>query len=487
MARCGKPRGLRTGQADAAIGLAIAGLAKAGSPEAKPASLLFQMYPSRPKGQRRASGIGSPRIAIRRHPRRPARWTARLLSILVLGLAATETMVTAAPTGWLPLESMSSTRPVRSGAVAPLVRNTGLPARAQDLPARPDRDGQRLRQRLQSRQSARWNQIELARVLSDDSWQELALWLDRRVDDSRLIDLEVQNQARWQVLEQLAGQANAGIAICDHLLAVVPRAEASRLPLLLADARFQARQLADPHRRVLLAPAAVGWPRLTQPARLLEEWCQAAASETRGIWNCDPLPHDVWDRAQLPEMSLIERIALLAFGFGRRVQLTLDDQTLQIAFPPYDDRSICHVRVEDRFWRAELNRLRAQLPQRFPDVTYETTDDDVPQLAGTLGQLATLLDLLEQARPQPGAAAAAEQRYTLKVEGQTAEAVIQVIAKQTERQLVVEGQIDDRLSRMVRLDVREATLDGLMAEIARQADLEILVGKTQITLRPRSE
>jgi hypothetical protein len=319
--------------------------------------------------------------------------------------------------------------------------------------------------------------LELQQILASDPWPGLPLWCDRRVDRSRVVDLELQNETIQTVLERLAEACRAAVVILDDTVVLLPQPAATRLPVVLADARRQVRDLPAALRQPLLRKSERRWPRLAQPRQLWQEWLASTKVTTLG----DPLPHDVWDAGALPAMPLVDQLVLLAFGFDRHWICQSVSGGLQIQWVPLSDAMPVEMVIEDAHQRAQWDALRESWDQSFPGL--RRVEEKPPRVAGSLADSAVLWDRLELNRVTPGGARVAINRYTVKIEGQTAEEVIRFIAQQTQRTVQMEEGLGERLATPIHLDVRDVPLEDLLQQVGRPAGLLIQLGRTQISVR----
>lgn len=336
---------------------------------------------------------------------------------------------------------------------------------------------------LDARQSVQWQQVELGRLLTESTWPGLTIWCDRRVDKSRVIDLELRDQPVRDVLAALARQAGAAILLHEGIVALVPAEQSSSLLVLLADARRQAQALESAAlRNALLEAAPRRWERLSQPADLFQDWTRTLP----GTWQSDDWPYDVWDAGQLPARPLIEQLALLAFGFNQRLVVSVDSGGPRWQLEPLTDQTVCEVQLEDAFHRSQLQKLGERLKRDFPAVQTEARGGAAarPRLSGPLPELSRLFAQWESQRPRPATKAGGESRYTLKLMGQPAEAVIRFLAQETQRQVQFAPELTAaQLERPIVLDAQQWTLEELFREIGQQAGVQIQIDATRLDVR----
>lgn len=348
-----------------------------------------------------------------------------------------------------------------------------------------------LQRRLQAKQSVRWEQVDLQKILTDGGFPGIPIWRDRRIDNRKGLDLAVDAQPIAVVLERVAADLNASMIVHEGWVLLCPKSESTYLPILIADARYQVSQLPPRWQAPLVAKAQREWPRLSTPDAIVQGWRTGALKDAE----IQPLPYDLWDAGTMPAERLVDQLAIIAFGFNRRVVLgTKPDGTLTIEFPAWSVETNCVVAWEDPFLIKELKQLQPEWSTEFPALRWLPSGSEPgsesnnpvtrPQIAGSIGDLASLLDQLELRRPAATGQPIGVDRYSLRLDGQPAETVIRFIAQQTQREVIAEGTIGTRWEQPIRLNAVDMSLENLMREIGQQAGLEIRVGKTQFTVRP---
>lgn len=374
--------------------------------------------------------------------------------------------------------SSTAAIPVLYAANTPMVRqDSEVPGSATNDSARPTTGKDSWRKSLQARLSIQWEQVELKQIVTQAKWPGITVWCDRRIDTSRIVDLELQSQPLQRVVQALAEHCEIGLALHSGVVALVPKDQAATLPVILADARRQALELPSNFSRPWLESKDRNWPTLSQPNLLLAQWLEPLPK----TWTLAELPHDLWDAGQLPRMALIEQVAFVAFGFGLRPVLSMTDAGPSLNFESIAADTVCTLPIDDAFQRGEFRKLKAEFARRYPALTARF--DNNPQVSGPLHELGVLLATLEAQRPQPGAPQG-ESRYTIKLEGQPAESVIRFLAQQMQRDVSFEPDLPEaNLTKPITLDAKEWTREKLVQEIGQQADLEIQVDATRIHVR----
>ena len=167
--------------------------------------------------------------------------------------------------------------------------------------------------------SVSWTNLPLARALKSlAKAQHVAIVLDRRVDPERPITLAIDQEPLGEALEKIAGHLTLGYCQFGPVAYFGPPTIAKRLRTLAALRLDELRQLPTPVTRKLLMMRSSHWEDLTEPKQLLEDLAAEAGVEILGI---DKIPHDLWPAADLPPLSWIDRLTLIAAQFDLSFEL----------------------------------------------------------------------------------------------------------------------------------------------------------------------
>lgn len=152
---------------------------------------------------------------------------------------------------------------------------------------------------------------ELARA------QQVAILLDRRIVPGRTIDLAARQVALDDLLEQIGEKTDGASSWLDSVAYIGPRPAALRLRTLAALRAADLQALPKEARAVFLAKKPWLWGDLTESRQLLAELAAEAHVELNEL----DLPHDLWPAANLPPLSWIDRLTLLANEFDLTFQV----------------------------------------------------------------------------------------------------------------------------------------------------------------------
>lgn len=176
--------------------------------------------------------------------------------------------------------------------------------------------------------SVMWRDAELKdRLMRFSQNQRVAIFIDRRIDPSTIINLTSNQVTTEQFLLNVAQKAEIGICQIEDIYYLGPQKIANSLAstsesLLKAANKFGKRtQLRWNMSKPLLTEAVVN------PKQLLLEIAKANDIQIDGI---NGLPHDLWSGLDLPASSLACRFSILLAGFDKSFQFKATGKTIEI-------------------------------------------------------------------------------------------------------------------------------------------------------------
>ncbi len=140
--------------------------------------------------------------------------------------------------------------------------------------------------------------------------------LDRRIDPEVPVTLAVRGESLREILARVAAEAGGAIDELESTIRIVPVSIAGRATLADADRRLRLGKAPPNLRRRLTAADTWTWQEAARPRDLVASLTSAAGLDIEGI---DTIPHDHFPAAELPPLSLAERLDLVLAHFDRRV------------------------------------------------------------------------------------------------------------------------------------------------------------------------
>jgi hypothetical protein len=198
------------------------------------------------------------------------------------------------------MKAMLRTRPLLIAATT-IIAATGM-ARA---PAAPTID-------------AHWTGVPLREVAARLSGLGgVAVVVDRRLDPTVPVTLAASGEPLDKVLEAVAAQAGAEVALLAGHARITPASGAARARAGEAIREQEIRGLEPSLARLARARRAWAWPDGARPCDLV---AAAAADAGIALAGLDTLPHDHFPAADLPPLPLAERLDLVLAHFDARVE-----------------------------------------------------------------------------------------------------------------------------------------------------------------------
>lgn len=273
--------------------------------------------------------------------------------------------------------------------------------------------------------------------------QKVGVWIDRRVDPSTVLYFEASNRKLGVLFEDLASSLDLGCFLFDSVAYLGPKESAAMLPVLI-EARRRRQTEARRRRPVssrtsatLRQRVAPAIPFLSEPREILRE---LTAGHGLILRNPEALPHDLWDANTLPEMPLGDLLTLLLIGFEIDYEVDEDGTGLTLG-----------------------TLLKTSTPTVAERKTPATASGETKQSAGTPTAAQNRVPFERR-------------RFTVRVEDQPLEAVLESLAKRLDLELKL-----DRKSlaakgvspeRRVSFDVQNVGVGELFRTILKPLNLE---------------
>jgi hypothetical protein len=290
----------------------------------------------------------------------------------------------------------------------------------------------------------------------------VAIFLDRRLDPSRPLQLTAQQEPLRTVVVRVAEQLAGSVSLVGPVVYISPQGTAGMHAALAGKQRQAIGSLGREAQLRLLRTGSWQWEELTEPRTLL-----AALADEGGVRVVNPelLPHDLWPAASLPALPWVERMTLLLAGFDLSFELSPDGQAIRLVPIP---ANFAFERVYPLAGdgAAQVSKLRGLVPAAKIAVNGR-------QLRATASvadhqQIARALrdePAPAEGTPSPPAAAGKldpGKRYTVTVQNQPAGSIVATVARQLGIEARYERAIGARLTTKISLSVQDVPLGELM-------------------------
>jgi hypothetical protein len=367
-------------------------------------------------------------------------------------------------------------------AVAALV-GTGLLGRvARSEPATSWLTGSALRSRLDEAVDIYWSDTPLRHAVETLSRSyRVAVLIDRRVDPGQRLNLKLSATPLRGALERITEGRGLGVSWLGPVAYLGPSRAASRIRTLAELRRGEIRGLPASVGRRFLLPKPIRWDDFATPRDLLARLGAESGIEVFGL---DQVPHDLWAGADLPPISLVDRLTLIAGQFDLTFQVAADGGSIAL-IPVPDDVAIERSYPGGR----QARQLAAKWAALLPDSEVNVVGSQV-LVRGLLEDHERLKRSPRTGRPPTPKRVRkgrGEETFTGKIAGQLGE-LLEQLAGQFELELRVDQRALEEsgisLQRRVSVNVEDATIEELFEALAAEAGCTARRRGIAIEIRP---
>ncbi|MEN6449595.1 MAG: STN domain-containing protein [Thermoguttaceae bacterium] len=255
----------------------------------------------------------------------------------------------------------------------------------------------------------------------------VAVLIDRRVDPGQKLNVSLRGVSFESALQSVARDRGLGVTRLGSVVYLGPRSAAERLRGAAAALDKETRRLPVAAQRKFRESRPLAWEDLATPRELLVGLAQQGGVE---IVNPDRTPHDLWAAADLPPLSLVDRLTLVAFQFDLTLRVTPGDRRLELVPLP---QKLPAAPQHDRS-RAGSRAVAPGRPAKSPAAQdrFQINVKEKP-LGPVLRQLAARLDLDlrmdEQAIRKSGVSL--DQRVSVRLENATVDELFEGLLRST--------------------------------------------------------
>jgi hypothetical protein len=341
--------------------------------------------------------------------------------------------------------------------------------------------GRGLDEKLAEPITVEWSEAPLKRAIADLARaHRVGLLLDRRVDPERSVTLAVKATPLAGVCDQLAASAGIGFCRLGPLGYFGPGRTCNDLPTVAALRDEDVAHLPSAARIAWSRASAGGWPDFATPRELVEQLAQAAGAQVEGLGQ---VPHDLWAAADLPPLTVAQRLTLVAAQFDLAIEILDDGRAVRLI--PWPERPTIERTYSAGTRARELAEQwaalapRSQLRVEGTKVVVRGPLEDQQRIAAR-GKTST--------RPAQPKRPAGIQVYTLKLEAVPLDRLLAKLGQQLDLQFEIDQPAVDRakidMRQNVSLKVEQATLDQLLAAALKPAGLTFVRQGTKVRVRP---
>lgn len=325
--------------------------------------------------------------------------------------------------------------------------------------------------------SVTWDGVELRSAVETVSRaQGVPVLIDRRIDSARTVSLVASDLALIDVLGEIVRPHRGSSATIADVVYLGPADRARWLRSVAAERtdEWSRRFSAAARRRYPLR-----WDDVSEPKEILRSW---AATAEIPVLNLDRMPHDLWPAFPVtekpPELTFVEGACLLLVGFDLAFEWRFADGAAAIEIVPFPDRL-----ERTRSFPAPKGQAASRLVERahtaFADLDV-TIERSTLVAKGREEDLDAFGDWLKRpeadrpTKPAQGADDLANKRFTLAIDDVPLKALLDTLSRNPDARLVFDldepalANAGVRFDRRVSIDVKQATIDELLAAIGKQ-------------------
>lgn len=310
--------------------------------------------------------------------------------------------------------------------------------------------------------------------------QRLYLWVDRRLDPSIELAVELVDAPAAELFSQVSEQVGGKWTTAGRLIYVGPEQNVRELRTLLAMADENAGKLGEAAQARMLRRRELKVPRLAEPRDLVKQIASRAGVR---VANPSLTPHDVWPEAQLPPMTTAAQLAFVLQGFDLTWRPTKNASAIEIV--PIDRPVTLRRAYPKRLVeRLNSNTLPAESIEPGPDASQVWFTGRLEDHQLITSRKTTSRQKPRDTRAQPG-----RQVYSLRVSEQPVGKVVQHLSRQLGKKLSIDPQLaaSKRLEKRVSFEVSQVDLTELLRSACEPAGLDVVVEGDTIRLSEQSK
>ena len=372
-------------------------------------------------------------------------------------------------------------------------------AEASAKPARPVTEfqtGARFLTEIDRTLSASWANVELRDLLKKiGDERRVAILLDRRVDPTLQLPLNLTNSSLREGVRDLARLIGADVSVAEPVIYVGPPAAAQRLRTLieLRSSELSARESSIPEKRrvELSTKHTITWQDLDSPVEIVQ---RIADRYRLTIRHLDLLPHDLWVANTLPSVTAAEALSLILMQFDLTFAWTATGQGFELVSAPEWAVIEKRHRVKGRT-AAEALKLVQQYGPVFSEKTAKSVKLDGSDLVVT-GRIedhevvAALLSGSGTKRPDAatGVKPIKQRLFTLKIDRVPARVLMKKLEEseitfEYDAEKLAAAGID--LDQPIKLEVEKASAADFFKAVFDPLRLTVEIDNLTVKLKPK--
>ncbi|MBS0202163.1 MAG: STN domain-containing protein [Planctomycetes bacterium] len=361
-------------------------------------------------------------------------------------------------------------------------------AEAGERPAVEYLTGPKFRVELDQATSGTWANVELRELLYTlASQRRVAILLDRRIDPTIRMPLEIVNRSLQDGLQEIAEKVAAQVSIPENVVYVGPAGAVRPLRTLIelrtAELQSKSQPVTERRRAELTKRQTVTWKDLNTPSEILQ---QIADQNRLEIRHAERVPHDLWAGNTLPGVTAAEALSLVLIQWNLTFAWLDGGQGIELV--PIPDTVVVErrPRIKGRT-AADMQKL---VSEQLPDLDARLDGGEFV-VRGTVEEQEEVVQLLNPTTRKPATPVVAplrQRKYTLNFK----RAPVRGVMRELERSKVVfvydaaalkSAGID--LDQTVDLTLEGASADEFFQKLFTPLNLSFEIDNVTVKLTPK--
>jgi hypothetical protein len=310
-----------------------------------------------------------------------------------------------------------------------------------------------------------WKQQPLREGLANISRvYNVSIWLDRRLDASSEMTLNLSKDRIDQLLVDVATASNAQFGFLESVAYIGPASEVSQMQMAYWRAWYSYRKMKNAETKKAnedyverLDCQPLTWQRFSTPQEVLGE-----IEEKWGITldNKNLIPHDVWAQGDYPPLTLPGQLTLVLAGFGLTAEPIESPLRWRIVKPKASSKAMLSYPSSD--WKtAQIE----QFLERHANFEFKKESDLVLLQADPGVHYDLMISRIWSAIPKPKSRFATI-RFTFEVNNIPAPEVIEGIATQLKLSTSCKIDRQNLKDKRISLKINQADLETLLKQLS---------------------
>ncbi len=311
----------------------------------------------------------------------------------------------------------------------------------------------------------------------------VAVLIDRRIDPGQPLTLSPERTPLREIFHLVAEERGLSTGWIGPVLYFGPPKEGPRLETILELQRDGIRKLSAAARRPWLRTASISWQDFAEPRQLLQEIAEEGGLELSGL---QQVPHDLWAAADLPPLSLVDRLGLVVGQYDLTCNIDSSGRKVSLVPMPPD---VALVRTYPG--GREVEKTARQWREFAPAAQFKVVGEKI-FVRGLLADHRRIEESMTSTHPERSTSArAGETRYTIREAKGTLGRLLEELAGRLELDLRRDDAALEAagisLDQQVSLSVADVTLEELLNSLLVPAGCQFRLDGKRLVVLPAAK